>query len=120
MNIKDLIGETSEYDKKQAVESKKPKSWCKSVCAFANGSGGSLYFGVADDGTVVGLDEPEKDAEIISEAIKAHLNPLPDIDISFEKIEEATIIVVKIMAGQQTPYYYEGDGQLIAYIRIGN
>ena len=24
------------------------------------------------------------------------------------------------MKGQQTPYYYEGDGQLIAFIRIGN
>lgn len=31
MNIKTLIGETTEYDKKQAVEMKKPKSWCKSV-----------------------------------------------------------------------------------------
>ena len=24
------------------------------------------------------------------------------------------------MKGQQTPYYYEGDGQLIAFTRIGN
>ncbi len=24
------------------------------------------------------------------------------------------------MKGQQTPYYYEGDGQLIAFMRIGN
>lgn len=36
-----LIGETTEYDKKQALEEKKPKSWCKSVSAFANGIGGS-------------------------------------------------------------------------------
>ena len=34
MNIKELIGETSEYDKKQAVETKKPKSWCKSVWRY--------------------------------------------------------------------------------------
>ena len=31
MNIKDLIGEATEYDKKLALEEKKPKSWCKSV-----------------------------------------------------------------------------------------
>ena len=31
MNLSALIGETTEYDKKQAVEAKKPKSWCKSV-----------------------------------------------------------------------------------------
>lgn len=29
MNIKDLIGEATEYDKKPALEEKKPKSWCK-------------------------------------------------------------------------------------------
>ena len=40
VKIEDLIGEATEYDKKQAVETKKPKSWCKSVSAFANTSGG--------------------------------------------------------------------------------
>ena len=27
INLKNLIGEATEYDKKQAVEMKKPKSW---------------------------------------------------------------------------------------------
>ena len=36
MNIRDLIGEATEYDKKLELEIKKPKSWCKSVSAFAN------------------------------------------------------------------------------------
>ena len=42
MNLKDIIGETTDYDKKLALEMKKPKSWCKSVSAFANGVGGSM------------------------------------------------------------------------------
>ena len=41
-NIKDIIGEATEYYKKRALEEKKPKSWCKSVSAFANGYGGNL------------------------------------------------------------------------------
>ena len=49
MNIKQLIGETSEYDKKLLLEERKPKSWCKSVSAFANSVGGFLIFGVSDD-----------------------------------------------------------------------
>ena len=49
MDIIALIGETTEYDKKQAVEAKKPKSWCKSISAFANGRGGKLIFGIAED-----------------------------------------------------------------------
>ena len=44
-----LIGETTEYDKKQALEEKKPKSWCKSVSAFANGIGGSLIWGITNE-----------------------------------------------------------------------
>lgn len=35
LNIKEFIGETNVYDKKQALEERRPKSWCKSVSAFA-------------------------------------------------------------------------------------
>ena len=44
MDITDLIGETTEYDKKLLLEEKRPRSWLKSVSAFANGSGGMLIF----------------------------------------------------------------------------
>ena len=54
MFISDYIGESNEYDKKLMLEEKKPKSWLKSVSAFANGKGGILFFGVADDDTLVG------------------------------------------------------------------
>lgn len=50
MDIKELIGEATEYDKKQALEEKKPKSWCKSVSAFANTFGGALICGISNDG----------------------------------------------------------------------
>lgn len=56
MDIKNFIGEATEYDKKVALEEKKPKSWLKSVSAFANGIGGVLLFGVSDD-ELVGLDD---------------------------------------------------------------
>lgn len=42
MDIKKLIGEATDYDKKLMLEEKKPKSWCKSVSAFANTFGGAL------------------------------------------------------------------------------
>ncbi|MBR1523535.1 MAG: ATP-binding protein, partial [Lachnospiraceae bacterium] len=55
MDIKKLIGEATEYDKKLVLEEKKPKSWCKSVSAFANTFGGALLYGVSNEGAVVGL-----------------------------------------------------------------
>ena len=48
--IKKLIAEATECDFKIALETKKPKSWLKSVSAFANGIGGTLFFGVDNNG----------------------------------------------------------------------
>ena len=62
LDIRQLIGEATEYDKKQALEVKKPKSWCKSVSAFANGIGGKLVWGIADDDTLVGLADAKGDS----------------------------------------------------------
>ena len=120
MNIKDLIGETTEYEKKVALETKKPKSWCKTVSAFANGKDGKLIFGIDDNDNIVGLTNMKKDSEDMSEIIKTHLNPLPKFDISFNNIDGKAIIVLEVFAGEQTPYYYDGDGQLIAFLRVGN
>ena len=120
MDIKQLIGETTDYDKKLALEEKKPKSWCKSISAFANCFGGKLIFGVSNNSELVGLADAESDAEKISEIIKTHLNPIPEFKLSFEKDGDKTFVIVEVMKGQQTPYYYEGDGQLIAFMRIGN
>ena len=53
--IASLIGECTAYDKKVALEAKKPRSWLKSISAFANGDGGALIFGIADNDEVVGL-----------------------------------------------------------------
>lgn len=120
MEITKLIGETSEYDKKLKLEMKKPKSWCKSVSAFANTYGGSLIFGISDDNQIIGLENPDKDAEIISEMIKSRLDPIPEFKIQFQKEEDKVLLIVDILKGEETPYYYSGDGMLEAYVRIGN
>ncbi len=120
LDIRQLMGETTECDKKQAVEVKKPKSWCKSISAFANGIGGKLVWGVADDDTLVGLVDAKGDSEKISEAIKSHIDPIPDFKLSFAKCEEKEFVVLDVMPGDQTPYYYIGDGQMQAFVRVGN
>ena len=121
MNIKDLIGEATEYDKKLALEEKKPKSWCKSVSAFANTFGGALIFGISNEGMVVGLEDPEGDAEKVSEVIKTRLDPIPEFKLRFHKTEDGKVLVIlDVYKGDETPYYYSGDGVLEAYVRVGN
>ncbi|MDO4269211.1 MAG: ATP-binding protein, partial [Eubacteriales bacterium] len=121
MDIENLIGEATEYDKKQALEVKKPKSWCKSVSAFANTLGGALIFGIADDGQATGLSEADRDAEKISEIIKIRLEPVPEFRLRFHKTEEGRVLIIlDVFKGEETPYYYSGDGMLEAYVRVGN
>jgi len=82
--------------------------------------GGRLIWGVADDDSLVGLADAKGDAEKISEAIKAHIDPIPEFNLSFAKAEDKEFIVLTVMPGAQTPYYYIGDGQMQAFVRVGN
>ena len=118
--VSKLIGETTDYDKKQELEIRKPKSWCKSISAFANGRGGSLIFGIADDDSIIGIEEPHKAAEKLSEIVKQKLDPIPQFGISYEMVDGKTLMIVTVESGDMTPYYYIGDGQQIAFHRMGN
>ena len=120
MQLKDYIGEATAYDRKLMLERKDSTSWLKSVSAFANTQGGRLLFGVANDGALVGFADAQSDSEFISEAIKAQMDPLPEIDLSINEEDGKRFVVVEIMAGSETPYYMFVKGHRDAYIRIGN
>ncbi len=116
-----LIAEATEYEFKSAVEINKPRSWLKTVSAFANGVGGSIYFGVSDDGIAIGLDNAQKAAEKVSELIKARIEPaIKNVVLESLNADGKDILRVQISGGANTPYYYTGDGTKIAYYRIGN
>ena len=119
-DIKTLIGEATAYDKKQQLEVKRPKSWLKSVSAFANGEGGTLVFGISDDDQVIGLADAESDAERISEEIKTKLDPVPAVNLEFKEVDGKKLVLLHVHKGQETPYYYIGDKQRLAFVRIGN
>lgn len=120
MKLSDFIGETTEYDKKEMLEERKPKSWLKSVSAFANGIGGALIFGVSDDETLIGLDDAKDASEKISEAIKTKMDPIPNIVLKIHKEDGKEFVVLDVKSGMETPYYYIGDGGHIAFVRVGN
>ena len=120
MKLKDLIAECTAYDYKVVLEEKKPKSWLKSVSAFANTLGGSLFFGVNNSGVVIGLDDVQHVGEVISQGIRDKLDPLPNIEMVPLEVEGKKILQIKVYEGSYTPYYYIGDGQRIAYVRNGD
>lgn len=118
--IKKLIAEATECDFKVALETRKPKSWLKSVSAFANGIGGTLFFGVANDGKIAGLTSVQTDAEAISRLIKERITPLPQFVLTPVREDNLDALILTVAAGRTTPYYYKADGIMEAYIRVGN
>ena len=120
MNLSKYIGEGTLYDKKEKLENNKPKSWLKTVSAFANGIGGALIFGISDKDEVIGLDNYKKDSENISEIIKTKIEPLPKVTLKHYLIEDKNIIILFVHSGKETPYYFTEGGHQTAYIRLGN
>lgn len=94
-----LIAECTAYDFKEMVEKAKIKDWLKSISAFANTAGGTLYFGVDNNGGIVGLDDAQIDSDFISEKIKAHLDPIPSFRLVPHEINDKKILEVVVDAG---------------------
>ncbi len=102
------------------MERKQVKSWLKSVSAFANSFGGTLIWGITNDDEVVGLENAESDAEFISEIIKTKIDSIPKVNLRFHMEDDKKLLLLDVYAGKETPYYYVGEGNMTAYIRLGN
>ena len=120
MNLKDYLGETNLYDKKEKLERNKPKSWLKSVSAFANGQGGKLIFGVKEDNTILGLSDYQEVSENISEIIKIKMDTNPEFDMEIKELDGKVILILSVFAGKNTPYFVVDGGSRTAYKRVGN
>ena len=95
----------------------------RSIVAFANTDGGTIYIGVDDDGTVIGVKDPD---QCMRQAIQAAANAiLPDIlnfiSVSTNHMEGLPVVVVQVRRGTHPPYYLADKGPRPAgvYIRSG-
>ena len=113
--------ETTNIDFKVDLEKDKPKSWLKSVSAFANTKGGIILFGI-DDKTheEKGVADVVKTTEKISELINARIEPLPRYELNYFEENGRDFIELEIGDGPITPYFYVADGRKEAFIRSGN
>ena len=95
----------------------------KEIIAFANCDGGRLYIGVQDDGTVVGLDDPDHVSLQISNMVRDSIKPDVTMFLHYETIEEdgREIIAVDVQRGTDRPYYLIKKGMQPAgvYVRQG-
>ncbi|MDR1165780.1 MAG: putative DNA binding domain-containing protein [Deltaproteobacteria bacterium] len=119
--IKNIISESTEVEFKSSVEKKRPKSWLKTVSAFANGIGGKIFFGIDDDKITIGVVDVNSDCDFISNAIKEKITPVPDFNLNTKQYSDGkNIIILNVSKGFNTPYFYKSDGICQPFIRVGN
>lgn len=84
----------------------------KEIVAFANCNGGKLYVGVQDDGTVIGLENPDEAALQISNMVRDAIKPDVTMFLHYETLEEngKQIVAVDIQRGTERPYYIARKG----------
>ena len=84
----------------------------KEIIAFANCDGGTVYVGVADDGTVLGVENADECALQISNMVRDAVKPDVTMFIHYETLdcEGKAVVAVNIQRGTNRPYYLAKKG----------
>lgn len=84
----------------------------KEIIAFANCEGGNLYIGVSNDGTIIGLEDPDGVALQVSNMVRDAIKPDLTMFLHYETLEEdgKRIVAVNIQRGTERPYYIAKKG----------
>ena len=94
--------ETATLEFKQQLS----KSYLKTVSAYANYGTGKIIFGIADDGTPVGLADPQDTCLRIEHAINDSIDPVPRFELSIE--EDTRTVTLTVHEGPDKPYLFSG------------
>lgn len=123
MNLKDEIRDGESYSLEfKLVPNEDRIKYLKTVVAFANGRGGRILFGVANDRSISGIpdDEVFQMMDSITDSISNGCAPQVPMDISIEHIDGKSVIALDIFAGTRCPYYLKSEGERNGvYLRIG-
>lgn len=94
--------ETTTLEFKQQLS----KSYLKTVSAYANYGTGKIIFGIADDGTPVGLTDPQDTCLRVEHAINDSIDPVPRFELSIE--EDTRTVTLTVHEGPDKPYLFSG------------
>lgn len=94
--------ETATLEFKQQLS----KSYLKTVSAYANYGTGKIIFGIADDGTPVGLADPQDTCLRIEHAINDSIDPVPRFELAIEG--GTRTVTLTVHEGPDKPYLSSG------------
>ncbi len=85
---------------------------CREVIAFANTHGGTMYIGVANDGTPVGVENADSVILRLNNMVRDAIKPDVTMFVRYETIaiDEKQIVAVTVQKGTDRPYYLARKG----------
>lgn len=80
-------------------------TFLKTVSAFSNYDGGTIYFGIDDDGNIKGLKDVKQACLDIENKINNSISPQPNYTLEIQNNDQTIKLTVK--SGIQKPYLYK-------------
>lgn len=84
----------------------------KTIIAFANCGGGTLYIGIEDDGTVCGINDVDDCQLRVTGSIRDSIKP--DVSmftrVSVDVLDDKQVVKVEVQHGTGYPYYLGSKG----------
>ncbi|KRL62543.1 ATP-binding protein [Lactobacillus psittaci] len=80
-------------------------TFLKTVSAYANYGTGKIIFGRADNGEIVGIDDPVNACLNIENKINDSIKPNPNYDLSID--EKNKLVILTVNKGTDAPYFYK-------------
>jgi len=129
MNFRDVnrlieAGEGFTIEFKRRISS--PEKIARTLISFANTKGGTVLFGVDDDGTVVGVESEKSEMEMIGIAATDFCDPVVEVMIDIVPFDGLDVIVCRVPESRTKPHYYVGDRENVngdstrVYIRVND
>lgn len=110
--------ETENIELKRILNDTLPKE----IVAFLNSYGGTIYIGVEDDGTVIGIRDLDDNLKKIADIITTQILPNPQslIELGTKYIDGKNVVEIKVKKGNSV-YYIKKYGRSSSgcYVRIG-
>ncbi|MCF7959381.1 MAG: putative DNA binding domain-containing protein [Pirellula sp.] len=87
----------------------------EAICGMLNAEGGVIAIGVANDGSLVGIENAEFQAEELDMAIRKRISPLAPWSVMNTEADGVSIILVDVPSGSRKPYVIDGK----VFVRVG-
>lgn len=99
-------GERATVEFKRQLPGKDPTAVIKTVAAFANGAGGTILFGVENDGEIIGVgdDRGREGRDRLTSLVSDRIRPLPNFECEWVEVAGCGVIALSVEPGEHVPY----------------